>query len=114
MVVFPFFCCFCQPCFNQIEKIMDAADADDTAAVHQRGKSVSALSYSDWQFLKFAACIELEDLNFTVDDAYALNTILDREEKATENLDEVKAMHGISKAFTTKLQVNHQQDGIRH
>ena len=93
---------------------MDAADADDTAAVHQRGKSVSALSYSDWQFLKFATCIELEDLNFTVDEAYALNTILVREEKAAENPDEVKAMHEIAKAFTAKWKVKHQQNGIRH
>ena len=108
------FCCFCQLGCNQIEKIMDAADEDDPAAVHQRGKSVSALSYSDWQFLKFATCIELEDLNFTVDEAYALNTILVREEKAAENPDEVKAMHEIAKAFTAKWQVKHQQDGIRH
>ena len=108
------FCFFYQPRCNEIDKIVDAADEDDTAAVHQRGNSVSALSYSDWQFLKFSAWIELEDLNLTEDEVYALNTILEREEKTAVNPDEVKAMHEKAKAFTAKWEVKRQQEDIRH
>ena len=85
-----------------------------SAALDPGNHGVHRPSQFDWEWIKLSCWEEWLELGFDDNDIEAMDRILEREEKAAENPEEVKAMHATAKAFTAKWEVKRKQDDKRH